>query len=63
MRMRIALRLGGVALSVMAFFFALGAVVALGSGALLLGVMMFPLAALLAIGGWTLRGYGAHDSD
>jgi hypothetical protein len=55
--MQTGVRLGGVALLVMAFFSGLGAVVAVGNGSVLVGVLMFLLATVLALGGWTLRGY------
>jgi hypothetical protein len=55
--MQAVVRLGGVALLVIAFFSGLGAVVALGNGSVWVGVLMFFLATALAIGGWTLRGY------
>ena len=56
-KMQTGVRLGGVALLVMAFFFALGAVIAFGNGSVLAGALMFPLSVVFAIGGWTLWGY------
>jgi hypothetical protein len=41
---------------VVAFFFALGGVIAVGNGNLI-GVVMFLIAALLAVSGWSLWGY------
>jgi hypothetical protein len=56
--MRTAARLGGIGLLVVAFFFAVGGVIAIGNGDVLTGIVMFALAVLLAVGGWSLRGYG-----
>jgi hypothetical protein len=42
---------------VVAFFLALGAVIALGNGDVLIGVVGLVLATVLAVGGWILRGY------
>ena len=50
-------RFGGVVLIVLAFFFAVGAVVSLGNGLVLVGLLMLLLATLLAFAGWAFRGY------
>jgi hypothetical protein len=47
---------------VVAFFLALGAVIALGNGDVLIGVVMLLLATLLAVGGWSLRGHQRGSS-
>jgi hypothetical protein len=52
-----AARLGGFGLLVVAFFLALAAVIALGNGDVLIGVVGLVLATVLAVGGWILRGY------
>jgi hypothetical protein len=52
-----AARWGGIGLLVVAFFFALGGVIALGNGDVLIGIGMLLLATLLAVGGWTLRAF------
>ena len=48
------LRLAGFALLVIAFFFGVGAVIALGNGDVWIGVLMFLLALTSAFGGWML---------
>ena len=55
-------RLGGIGLLVVAFFFALSAVIALGNGDALIGVALFGLAILFAVGGWSLRGHRREPS-
>lgn len=57
------IRLGGVTLLIVAFFFALGAVVALGHGNVLIGLVMFLLATLLAVAGWMLWDYRRGQSS
>jgi hypothetical protein len=56
-------RLAGVGLLVLAFFFALGGVIALGNGDILIGVVGLLLGTLLAVGGWMLRGYRRESPD
>jgi hypothetical protein len=50
-------RFGGLALLVMAFFFALGGVIAFGNASVWVGALMLVLAVVMAIGGWTFWGY------
>jgi hypothetical protein len=54
--MEMAARLGGIGLLVVAFFFAVGGVIAIGNGEVLIGIVILALAVLLAVGGWSLRG-------
>lgn len=52
-----AARLAGIGFLVVAFFFALGAVIAFGNGDVFIGIVMSALATLCAVIGWVLRGY------
>ena len=52
-----AAKLAGIGFLVVAFFFALGAVIAFGNGDVLIGIIMAALATLFAVVGWLLWGY------